>query len=207
MPDLQWNKSTWAGSYDWSGAGDEWSGPWGTSTGEWYTTILPRIAAALPCQRILEIAPGFGRWTQFLLPLCDTYVGVDLSEECIKACRQRFEGRPNAEWHVNDGRSLGVVDGRQFDFVFSFDSLVHADWDAVGHYVPQVVRLLAPGGLAFLHHSNLGAEPAAKVVGHRSTDVSPERVRETAERVGGKVLVQERISWTEDVLSDCFTLL
>jgi hypothetical protein len=99
------------------------------------------------------------------------------------------------------------VEGRQFDFVFSFDSLVHADWDAVGHYVPQVVRLLAPGGLAFLHHSNLGAQPDAKVVGHRSTDVSPERVREAAERVGGKVLVQERISWTEEVLSDCFTLL
>jgi SAM-dependent methyltransferase len=205
MPDIEWNKSTWAEHYDWSRAGEEWSGPWGTSSAEWYATIMPRIGSALPAASVLEIAPGFGRWTEFLLRFCRDYCGVDLSDRCVSNCRQRFAGRPNAEFFHNDGKSLAVVAGRRFDLVFSFDSLVHADLDAMSHYVPQIIQLLTPGGVAFLHHSNMAAIPGTSY-GHRSENVSAEVIGELVGSSGGRVLVQERFSWGENLLTDCFTL-
>ncbi len=202
MPDISWNQRTWNGAYDWAQAGEEWSGPWGSSAAEWFGTIMPRIGSALPCESVLEIAPGFGRWSRFLHRYCRTYVGVDLSAECVAACKKRFPGR---EYYVNDGKSLEAVKGRRFDFIYSFDSLVHADMDAIEAYVPQVIPLLAPGGVAFIHHSNLGAHPGVSY-GHRSENVSAESFTQLVLGAGGKVLCRERVAWGEIPATDCFTL-
>ena len=77
---------------------------------------------------MLEIAPGHGRWTEYLAHHCDRLIGVDLASSCVEVCRERFDGRPNLEFFVNDGRSLDMVDAGSVDLVFSFDSLVHAEW-------------------------------------------------------------------------------
>lgn len=106
MPDLDWNKATWDGAYDWSGRGHEWSGPWGGSAGMFFATILPRIGAALPADSLLEPAPGHGRVTAFLLRFCRRYRGVDLSQQCVDYCRGRFAFRPDAAFFANDGLSL-----------------------------------------------------------------------------------------------------
>jgi SAM-dependent methyltransferase len=166
---------------------------------------MPRIGSTLPAISALEIAPGFGRWTEFLLRYCNSYSGVDLSDRCVNNCRQRFAGRPNTEFFLNDGKSLAAVAARRFDLVFSFDSLVHADLDAMAQYVPQIIELLTPGGVAFLHHSNMAALPGESVH-HRSKDVSADIVRALILKNSGRVLVQERFSWAENVMSDCFSM-
>ena len=203
MPDITWNKATWDGKYDWTRQGDEWSAPWGTSAAMWFATIMPRIGMALPAESVLEIAPGHGRCTEFLLRFTSCYNGVDLSEQCVTFCRERFASNPNARFHQNDGQSLGAVHDQLFDLVFSFDSLVHADLDAVSAYVPQILALLRPGGIAFIHHSNLGACPGREW-GHRSTEVSAEVVASLVERHGGRVLIQE-IFGDGIAPSDCFS--
>ncbi len=76
--------------YDWKEAGEEWSAPWGSSAAQWAGTISPRIRDCLPTGTILEIAPGFGRWTHYLKDYCQDRWIVDRSSECIEACRQRF---------------------------------------------------------------------------------------------------------------------
>jgi len=205
MPDIEWNKSTWAAGYDWSRAGEEWSGPWGSSAAEWFATIMPRIGAALPAISLLEIGPGFGRWTEFLLRFCNYYCGIDLSDKCVNNCRERFAGRPNAEFFLNDGKSLAAAAERRFDLVFSFDSLVHAGLDAISPYVAQVIELLRPGGVAFLHHSNMAACPGASY-GHRAEDVSAEIVGDLVRGNSGRILIQERFSWGDTLLSDCFSM-
>jgi SAM-dependent methyltransferase len=157
MPTVTVNRDFWDGEYDWANAGDEWSAGWGGASMQWYATLLPRLHAFLPAKTILEIAPGFGRWTQYLHPLCEKLVAVDLSERCIAACRKRFSGVRNIEYHVNDGTSLDFVPDRSVDFVFSFDSLVHADESVMAAYLQQLARKLRPDGVGFIHHSNLGA--------------------------------------------------
>jgi hypothetical protein len=58
---------------------------------------------------------------------------------------------------VNDGRSLDMIEDESIDFVFSFDSLVHADSGTVRSYMLQIARKLRFSGTGFIHHSNLGA--------------------------------------------------
>jgi SAM-dependent methyltransferase len=123
---------------------------------EWHATILPRIRAFLPCETILEIAPGHGRWSTFLRDHCRRLILVDLSETAIAACRRRFADDQRVVCHVNDGSSLAMVADGTIDFAFSFDSLVHVEADTLAAYVEQMARKLAPDGAAFLHHSNLG---------------------------------------------------
>jgi hypothetical protein len=88
MPSTEWNKG-WEG-HDWSQRGAEWSSAWGGVETHWFATIFPRSHNFVPTGSLLEIAPGYGRWTEYLLPLCTGYIGVDLVQVCIDACRCAF---------------------------------------------------------------------------------------------------------------------
>lgn len=70
MPSIEWNQNKWDEAYPWTEQGDEWSAVWGGSDTQWISTILPRIRNFLPANVLLEIAPGYGRWTRYLLPAC-----------------------------------------------------------------------------------------------------------------------------------------
>src|SRR6266404_5578223 len=123
MPSIEQNLAEWETAYSWSQEGEEWSATWGGSESQWYGAIYPRIHAFVPTGTILEIAPGFGRWTQYLKDSCQRLVVVDLSQRCIEACKNRFSSCSHISYHVNDGTSLSMVDNGSIDFAFSFDSL------------------------------------------------------------------------------------
>lgn len=231
MPSIQENLRAWGEDYSWPRSGEEWSDGWGGSDALWWTTIHPRVRHFLPAGTILEIAPGHGRWSQFLSGHCERLILVDLAPRCIDACRARFQDAKHVEYHVNDGRSLGMVSDRSVDFVFSFDSLVHADADAIEAYVGELQRTLAPDGVAFLHHSNLGGLRAATprlLLGKltpellhpwldrsrlmirrhwRSRSVSAALVRTLCERAELRCIGQELINWGGSSLIDCMSVL
>ncbi|MEZ6243666.1 MAG: class I SAM-dependent methyltransferase [Phycisphaerales bacterium] len=202
-------RAVWSG-YDWSRAGDEWSDRWGGPAPQWYGSILPRIAPHLPTRHVLEIAPGFGRMTQFLLPWCERYIGVDITPECVEACRERFGGASHASFVMNSGRDLNTVDDASVTFAFSFDSLVHAGQDVIEGYASELARVLAPGAGAFIHHSNLAACVGAdrpQTTRSRHPSVSGQSAAEAFKNAGLHVVAQELITWDSDALLDCFTLV
>jgi SAM-dependent methyltransferase len=207
MPDLDWNRTVFDRVYNWQGAGEEWSAPWGGSEAQWFGALYPRLHRLLPARRILEIAPGFGRWTRFLIPACSEYLGVDLSATCVEACRKRFADSPHARFIQNDGISLDGVPDASVDFAFSFDSLVHAEIDVFRAYVPQLLRKLTPTGMAFLHHSNLNGfdNPDGAANHERARSVSGREVANLVAENGGKVVIQERITWDGVGPIDCLT--
>lgn len=205
------NIRTWE-TFDWDKAqgGDSWSHLlFGSVDAHWNFSIRPRINRFLPANAVCEIAPGFGRWTQYLLRECDSLVGVDLAARCVNACRRRFQGNGKAKFVKNDGLHLFEVDRASIDFVFSMDSLVHCDLPVITSYIAEVLRVLKPHGRAFLHHSNLDSVPAAKggKVQWRAPDVSANAVRDIVARSGGYVYSQEVINWLQTpYLIDCFTI-
>src|SRR5215472_11968560 len=97
------NLRIWGEAYDWPKGGDEWSEPWGGPEGQWKTLLEPWVSRFLPTGSVLEIAPGYGRWTQFLVDRCDHLTVVDLAPNCIEYCRKRFANRKNISYFVNDG--------------------------------------------------------------------------------------------------------
>jgi len=122
---------------------------------EWSASIFPRIRKFIPAPTILEIAPGFGRWAQFLKGFCEQYIAVDLSPASIARLKERFASDSHVHCHVNDGKSLAMVEDRSVDFAFSYDSLPHVEKDVIGAYLQELGRKLKPDGFAFIHHSNL----------------------------------------------------
>lgn len=126
---------------------------------QWYGTLLPRIQAFVPAQTILEIAPGYSRWTHFLKDLCSQLILVELSEKCIISCQQRFANESHIRYYINDGKSLSMIEDNSIDFVFSFNSLVHAEAEVISAYISEISRKLSANGVAFIHHSNLESYP------------------------------------------------
>jgi hypothetical protein len=228
MPSVAENQAMWDKTFDWGGQGDEWSGSWGNAEMQWYGTLYPRVQAFLPADTILEIAPGFGRWTQFLKAQCKRLIAVDLSEKCIAACRERFKSDTHIECHVNNGRSLPCVPDDSIDFVFSFDSLVHVDLAVLREYLGELARKLRKDGVGFIHHSNLGEMvayysflkriPRGKrtlsrlgliddVTPHwRDPGVTAAAFEAAARQVGLVCLGQEKVNWQCRHLIDCFSV-
>jgi hypothetical protein len=178
----------------------------------------------LPAGTILEIAPGFGRWTHYLKERCERLHMVDPDARCIEACRRRFEQDSRLTYHVNDGRSLEMIPDRSIDFVFSFDSLVHVPHELVEAYVRQLSGKLKDDGVGFIHHSNLGAYAAsfgrrlpervrkiltkAKLLDQdhqRAPDMTAELFQSFCAAQGLRCLHQELINWRGRRLIDCFT--
>jgi 2-polyprenyl-3-methyl-5-hydroxy-6-metoxy-1,4-benzoquinol methylase len=212
MATLEENLVTWS-KWDWSQMGDEWSSPWGGTEYVWWGTIFPRIQAFVPTESILEIAPGFGRCTQYLQHLCRKLAVVDLTERCITACRERFATSSHISYFVNDGKSLEMIKNNSVDFVFSWDSLVHAESEVVRAYLAQLALKLKPEGVGFLHHSNLGAykdprtgELRVENPHWRATNMTAGLFVEYCAEVGLQCIAQEIIAWGSPIANDCFSL-
>ncbi len=211
---LKANRSYWA-SYAWPQGGDEWSAALGGTEALWFTIILPRIAAFVPTGHLLEIAPGHGRCTQFLRTLCDRLTIVDLVPECIQACRKRFGEDSNITFAVNDGRTLPMVDDGSVDFAFTWDSLVHVEHETVRSYLSELSRKLKPGGLGFIHHSNLGQYEGqtarydqGKDLHGRGKTMTAAKFRADCAPLGLRCVAQELIPWgSTGLLIDAFSLV
>ena len=156
MPTIEENFDKWNDGSSWQAGGEAWSRPWGDSSSQWYGCVYPRVRDFLPAATILEIAPGFGRWTEFLLPHCHELIGVDVAPKCQEVCAERFADHPEARFFTNDGHSLPMVGDAAVDFAFSFDSLVHVEAETLAGYLAELERVLKPDGVGFIHHSNYG---------------------------------------------------
>jgi SAM-dependent methyltransferase len=210
--------------YDWKEAGEEWSQPWGSSAAQWTGTIFPRISECLPTGAILEIAPGFGRWTHYLKDYCDELWAVDKSSKCIEACQERFASDPRVRCVLNDGLSLSMIPDSSVDFVFSFDSFVHPHREVVEAYLRQLGTKLKIGGRGFIHHSNFGeyvdsprerlpdalAKPLIKAkildwAHHRNPSMTAETFRVLCAQNGLHCVRQELVNWRGRRLIDCLS--
>jgi SAM-dependent methyltransferase len=229
VPTIEENLKQWNQDYDWRLAGEPWSKAWGSSAAEWYGCIYPRIRRFLPASTILEIAPGFGRWTEFLLEHCDALIGIDLTPKCVDGCRQRFADRLGASFETNDGHSMPTVADSSVDLAFSFDSLVHVEAETLHGYLAELARVLRPGGVAFLHHSNLGADQRSnhtlaplqgplkrikhtrlrsglvrigvdRALSWRAPSVSAAGFADLCDQVGMRCVGQELINWSGGIL-------
>ena len=158
MPSIRWNKH-WGADYNWTKDGDEWQGQaiycnqpyplWKESLVK--TFIEPWLT---PTSTVLEIAPGRGRWTPYLLEKAEQVHLLDLNASCIEYCKKKFGSNSKVNYHVNDGRSLAAIPDRSIDFIWSYDSFVHIELGDIDSYFSEFKRVLKPCGIAVIHHAN-----------------------------------------------------
>jgi SAM-dependent methyltransferase len=186
----------------WTNDGHEWSGPFGTTEKLWNEYIFKTIKP-FRGKRILEIAPGFGRITQFLSILAGELIVVDLNANCIEATRNKL-GNHVSEYFVNDGKSLSDIKDNSQDLVFSYDSFVHMHANVVEEYIKESSRVLVSGGCGFIHHSWFtgGMETSFSNVAGRA-NMNPELFKQMVESNGMEIISQSPIPFfkTVDTLS------
>lgn len=107
-----------------------------------FLSMLPDLTEA----RVLDIGCGEGTNTRIFTELCDSMVGVDVSEKMVTAARQAEIDDPlGIEYHTTSGNDLGLFEADSFDAVLSTMAMMDmADYKGC---VQEVSRVLRPGGL------------------------------------------------------------
>jgi len=186
---------TWNNSYNWVDEGHQWSEFFGGTRSLWTNVIFPKIKDHLKGD-VLEIAPGYGRITTFLVEESDSLEVVDLVGKCIEKCKQKFGDR--IKYHINDGKSLDMIKNNSKDFVFSWDSFVHIDEKTINNYITGIYNVLKPGGYAFIHHSCFhgGNEDPRKNKAGRS-NMLPDLFKKLVEQNNLQIVKQETLKTRE----------
>lgn len=145
--ELKWNH------YSWQRGENEW-----TQSEEWKASLIEHVMLKniSPDHVVLEIGPGFGRWTRKLIEISKHLVAVDVTEKCIAHCKKLFADKSNVEFHINDGRSLDVVAENSVDYVWSFDVFVHIEPPDIERYLREFQRILKDDGVVIIHHGIAG---------------------------------------------------
>lgn len=182
----------WNNENIWSIDGHEWSKSFGTTENLWNKHIFDKIKD-FRGKKILEIAPGFGRITQFLSILASELIVVDLNPLCIQKTKEKL-GHHVLAYFVNDGKSLPKIRDNSQDLVFSFDSFVHMHANVTEEYIKEIYRVLKPGGQAYIHHSWFygGTEESTQNIAGRA-NMNPEEFKKLVESNNMEILSQESI--------------
>ena len=184
-----WNNENW-----WVMDGHEWSKSFGTTENLWNNEIFDKIKE-FRGKKILEIAPGFGRITQFLSILAGELIVVDLNPRCIEKTREKLKNHVLA-YFVNDGKSIPKVRDNSQDLVFSFDSFVHMHANVTEEYIKEIHRVLKPGGHSFIHHSWYygGEDTSFSNIAGRA-NMTPEQFKELVNLYGMEIISQDVIQF------------
>lgn len=192
----------------WSDGGHEWSKSFGTTENLWNKYIFDDIKE-FRGKKILEIAPGHGRITQFLSILASELLVVDLNENCIKKTKEKLEHHVLG-YFVNNGNDLPKIRDNSQDLVFSFDSFVHIHRNVIDDYLSEINRVLKVGGKGYIHHSWLyGGEDLSFLNYAGRASMTPEIFKELVEKHNMKIVEQKPIKFEalgEWDGTDCITI-
>jgi len=87
-----------------------------------------------------------GRTCQWVTPLVKKYVGVDFIPEMIEKAKNHNHGIKNAEFYVNDGKTLKIFEDKLFDIVYCELAFQHMQKQIQNSYVPEIFRVLKNNG-------------------------------------------------------------
>lgn len=163
----------------------------------------------LSLENVIELACGRGRHVPQYIAQADNVVLVDILDENIAYCKQRFEGFQNISYYVNSGSDLTQLPDNMFTALFTYDAMVHFESIDVYYYLQETFRVLQQGGRALFHHSNNTydyKQSFVNSIGGGRNYMSAQLFAHYAHRAGLTVLEQKTIDWGIPNL-DCITLV
>ena len=107
-----------------------------------------------PQNVVLEIGPGGGRWTKYLLDAKEVIV-VDLNSEFFPYLQERFKDHLSKfRFYHTSGYELDGIATNTIDVVFSFVTFVHIEPNGIYLYLGHIERVLKPGAIAIIQYSD-----------------------------------------------------
>jgi SAM-dependent methyltransferase len=111
--------------------------------------LLPYVRSDITA---LEIGPGGGRWTRYLLPVRRLYA-VDRYPKLLAELRRNFP-QPNIIEILNNGTDFPDVPPDTVDFVFAFGVFVHLDAEVIRAYLASLHTVIRPGANLVIQYSD-----------------------------------------------------
>jgi ubiquinone/menaquinone biosynthesis C-methylase UbiE len=107
---------------------------------------------------VADIGCGIGRIALYMAPHCATLWAVDVSEEMLAMARQRMADHPNVRYARCVDTRVPDIPSSSVDLVYSIIVLQHLEREDAFLLVEDIVRMLRPGGKAFITWPNI-ADP------------------------------------------------
>jgi ubiquinone/menaquinone biosynthesis C-methylase UbiE len=146
-------------------AGDWKSSPYYAESEQWLPvfwnreTPFRRLFEQLDLDHVIELACGHGRHCTMFVDRARQVTLVDVNEENVQICRERFNAYTHVRCQVNNGCDFYPLSETCCTAIFCYDAMVHFEVSAITSYLSESFRILKPGGRALFHHSNYDANP------------------------------------------------
>jgi phospholipid N-methyltransferase len=108
----------------------------------------------------LEIGPGDGQWTEFMVAGDPLYI-VDIHPEFIESTKSKFPIEYQRRlrsyllgWNGNPKDDLSILPQNQFGFIFAWQVFDFFPLDKTTLYLEQCFNLLRPGGVMMFSYNN-----------------------------------------------------
>lgn len=112
-----------------------------------FVADLERLAPSVPRRQAIDFGCGVGRITRALADYFEAVVGVDVARSMIARATDLNRAHPRCRFVVNRASDLGRFPDGAFDVAYSRLVLQHMPPAMVRRYVPELIRVLAPGGV------------------------------------------------------------
>lgn len=160
--------------------------------------VLPYVNSG---QHAVEIGPGGGRWTRYLLGFGKLYV-VDYHTELLDELKKNFN-ESKMTFIKNNGTDFPNIGEKSIDYLFSFGTFVHLDTDLIDAYLKNMKSILKPGANLVLHYSDKTKIMAQLI--ESFSDNTPEKMRQMVLSAGYKILEEDLTTmWHSSIIR--FTL-
>jgi ubiquinone/menaquinone biosynthesis C-methylase UbiE len=100
----------------------------------------------------LEIGPGGGRWTRYMLGVKRLYA-VDFHQELLDELKSNFDSQ-NLTFVKNNGNDFPGIPNGSIDFIFSYGVFVHLDVEIIDQYLRNMKVLLKPSSNVVIQYSD-----------------------------------------------------
>jgi len=135
----------------------------------------------------VEIGPGGGRWTRYLLGFHQLYV-VDYHAELLGELKKNFN-RSNMKFISNSGTDFPGIADDSIDFLFSFGCFVHLEANLIEQYLKNMRRILKQAGNAVIQYSDKN-----KILAQTNpsfSDNTPDRMRKMVVASGFRIAEED----------------
>ncbi|HEX3431670.1 MAG TPA: class I SAM-dependent methyltransferase [Rhizomicrobium sp.] len=145
------------------------------------------LAYVDPAKTALEIGPGGGRWTRYMLDFHRLYV-VDYHAELLAEFRRNFP-QPHIIEIQNNGTDFPGIPAGSVDFVFSFGVFVHLDLDIIQAYLANLRAVIHRKTQLVIQYADKDKPKARENRGFSDND--PRRMRQAVEESGYRIVEED----------------
>lgn len=149
--------------------------------------LLPYIT---PDATVVEIGPGGGRWTRYMLAARRIYA-VDAYPELLEELKRHFD-LPNITFIHNNKTDFPGIADQSVDFIFTFGVFVHLEVEVIDEYLKNMKRIIRPDGNIVIQYSDKRKPLAQQNPGF--TNNSPEIMRRLAQKWGYHILEEDTLT-------------